>query len=51
MTRKQARNNTLPILLAALLALLAPCATGVALAAELRIVYANDTLGELEPCG
>ena len=21
------------------------------LAAELRIVYANDTLGELEPCG
>ena len=51
MTRKQARNNTLPLLLAALLALLAPCATGVALAAALRIVYANDTLGELEPCG
>ena len=34
-----------------LLALFAPCAASLATAAELRIVYANDLLGELEPCG
>ena len=51
MNQKHPVNNPLPLLLAVLLALFAPCAASLATAAELRIVYANDLLGELEPCG
>ena len=41
----------MPLLLVVLLALFAPCTASLATATELRIVYANDLLGELEPCG
>jgi hypothetical protein len=51
MTTKRARNNPFPLLLAALLAFLAPSGAAPAVAAELRIIYANDMLGELEPRG
>ena len=51
MATTKAGNNPLTLLLTALVLVLTVVGTVPGRAAELRLVHANDALGELEPCG
>ena len=51
MNNKTGKNKLAPLLLLLALAILATFAGKTANAAGLRLIYANDNLGELDGCG